>query len=339
MEGRFSPRILRSPTSDAAPRRPNLVRDTVPDGGPIVDDEVDQEDDGVGTNPYSDVELVDEDLSAIPPELAGKSQAELVAELKKLEETNRAQASGNDPATMLATQFSKFLEAQKPAAAPIPEGFRVKKGPAGANTPVDREAFKKRINERYLDDPLEASREVIANETAPLMLAQAETVAQMSRMLVELDPSTKEVYARYRSEIESDVAEITPLEKLQDPRLYHKAVERARARHFSEEIALTTSSQKEAIAKDYLKSLGFADDQIDGLIASKGSGVSPAPTAAASGTLASPGRASSAPSGANSTKTRIVLNADQRGRASSFAKARGVSLEAAVEYLKSKGQL
>jgi len=309
-------------TNDEFSPQANVVLDTLPtepgDGRDVAD-------------PWGDVEIDDGPGVSSSPELAGKSQAELIAEIEKRDLAQREAAAKPDSSAMLANQFAAFLEAQKPKAGPVPDGYKVKQAPQQPMDPVSMERWKKQLAEKFLDDPTAATQEVIGREVAPLLMSMAESQAMLSRELVRMDPETRDIYGKFAAEIEADVAEITPMDKLKNPKIYHAAVERARARHFTELVSESTSAQQEAIAAKYLKDTLGLD-----LAALKGGKVSsPQP---ASSTLASPGRASPGPAPAQA-KQRITLTAAQRVSVQQFADSRGVSMEAAAAHMKSKGLL
>jgi hypothetical protein len=278
---------------------------------------------------YDDVELSDEQQSSVPAELAGKTQAELIAEIEKRDLQRKEAELRVDPATNLANQFAQFLETQKPKTQQI-DGYKVKS--LGPQQPVDMEKWKRSINEKFLDDPSAAAQEVIGREVSPLLLQMAESQAMLSRELVRLDPETKDVYARFAQEIEAEVSDMDAATKLRNPRIYHAAVERVRSRHFSELVSETTKAQQEAIATEYLKSLGIDMAEL------KARGGASKPVAPVSSTLATAGRMS-APAESGAQKQRIVLNSQQRSAVEQFALARGVSVEAAATHLRAQGKI
>jgi hypothetical protein len=278
-------------------------------------------------DPWADVELGDEGANNAPPELAGKSVNELLAEIEKRDVAARELSTKVDPATNLANQFAQFLELQKPKVGPVAEGFRVKQPVQQAN-PEEFAKWSKTMAEKFLDDPTGATREVIGREVSPLLVTMAESLAMMSRENARLDPETKDVYAKYSAEIEADVAEIDAMTKLKNPRIYHAAVERARSRHFSELLTEQTTAQQEVIATAYLKSIG-----VDIATLKKGAPVASTPAAS---TLAAAGR-SSAPT--PTTKRTINLNPQQRAAVNARALALGVTAEAAAARMRERGEI
>jgi len=297
----------------------NIVDDTLPDESEMTPIESDDE-----------YDLVEDDPSRGPANLAGKSQAEIMAEVARLEAANRDLGAKVDPTTQLAQQFASFLDMQKPKAAPIAEGYRLKQA-AMPTDPQALERFNKRLAEKYLDDPAGATREVMNAEMAPVLMRLAENIAMQSRELVRLDPDTSDIYKKYAAEIENDVAEASAQDKLSNPRIYHSAVERARARHFNELVTETTTAQREAIATEYLKSLGLDLDVL------KKQGARAAPASAASSTLATPGgtRPGVPPGG----KKTINVTPQQKAMLTERALALGVSVGELAASMRERGQL
>lgn len=304
----------------------SLLHDTLPD------EEVAANDDDLWG-----VELADDtpaDMSA-RPDLIGKTQAELLAEIQRRDVESAELKARVDPAQTLSETMKAFMQAQKPAPAAVPEGYRVKPAPSANVDPDALARYNKQLTERFIDDPVAATREVATREMLPILTRLAENQAMQSRTLVRLDPDTKDIYAKYASEIEADVAEADALAKLNDPQIYQKAVERARARHFNELVSETTQAQQEVIAANYLKSLGL---DLESVKASAGKAPStPQPARAAASTLARAGMM--APSASTATKARVVLTPAQRVKVESFARSRGVSAEAAAAHLRDKGEL
>lgn len=310
---------LDAPDDGGASGPVDVVRGTLPDEGQYGDD----------VDPWADIEI-DDGVPAVPAELAGKSAAELIAEIEKRDVAARENAGKTDSAALLAGQFSAFLESQKPKAGPLQEGYRVKQPQQQPFNAAENEKWKKGLAEKFLDDPTAATQEVIGREVAPLLMSMAESQAMLSRELVRMDPETKDIYAKFAAEIEADVADVDAMTKLKNPRIYHVAVERARARHFSELVGESTAAQQEALAASYM------GVDVETLRKMKAQGSAGKPSAPASSTLASAGRASTPTPG---VKSRISLTPSQRSEVQAFANARGVSLEAAAAHLKSRGQI
>jgi len=291
-----------------------------------------ENEDSQSVNPWSDIELVDEDSSAnVPVELAGKTTSELLAEIEKRDAALHAAETRVDPMANLASQFGALADQLKPKQAAAVDGYRVAKQPQQQFSPADIDRMNKQLAEKFLDDPAGATREVIGRELGPMLSTMAESQAQLSRELVIMNPETRDIYKRYANEIEAEVSEVDALTKLRNPKIYMLAVEHAKARHFSELVEETTVAQQEALAAKY-----FGVD-VETLRKMKTApGKAPVATPAGS-TLASGGRVSPAP--ASTLKTRIVTTPENRMKIESFAKARGVSPEAAAAHLRARGEI
>jgi len=300
----------------------NTVEDTLPDEryetGAVED--------------YGDYDLVDDNTGQMPADLANKTPAELAAEIARRDNEARELGARVDPTNALSAQFKEFLALQQPKAAPIPEGYKLKGSAPQQMDPVARAAHNKRLAERFLDDPAGATQEVLNAEMAPVMMQFAQNLALQSRELVRLDPDTKDIYRKYASEIEADVAEATVADKLSNPRIYHAAVERAKSRHFTELVDETTQSQQEAIAAKYF---GIDVEALRKLKDAPGAPVKPA--AAASSTLA--GAAGNRPPVVATQRKTIAVNPQQRARIEQGARALGVTASEYATYLRERGEL
>ncbi len=279
-------------------------------------------------DPYEDTDYVlegsEEAAALAAPELAGKSRAEIMAELQKAQEAITAEKARADPVAALTETLSKMLPQQaKPAPAPLGYTVVPQVGPAAnpyANeTPEQRKA---RINDLWLSDPEAAARATYSEQQNQLAALVATNQAQMSREILLANPETKKLYDRFSDEIETEVAKMPPVERFQNPRMYQTALERVKYRHQDEFIAETLEAKVEEAVNARLAAMGLGAP-----------GKAAAPTAPAqrptySG-VAGPGQR---PPQARST---IVIPAWVQEEAD----RKGVDPKFYYNHLKSKGQL
>jgi len=311
--------IYRSPgESGAGPA--DIVMDTIlPDQGAY------REIDG-----YDDVELkgeMDDIPEGVDPELAGKSREELLAEIGLRSRAAQEAQSKADPVGALNANFDRFLQSTQPKPVVV-EGWKtVRPGVQAPVTPADQEAYKRKMADRFLDDPVSAQQELMREQLGPLLAQFAENQAMQSRELAMLSPETKDIFSRYAGEVEQEVSLVSVQEKLQNPRVYQMAVERVKTRHMTELIGEQSKAQVDILLAERLKELG-----IDPAVLKN----APGANRPAVGSLATPAGQRPPATGA---KTTIRLTPATKSAVEQFAKARGVSLETAAAHLRERGQI
>jgi len=279
-------------------------------------------------NGYDDVEIKGEDddiPEGVDPELAGKSREELLKEIGMRSRAAQEAQSKADPVGALNENFNRFLQSTQPKPTVV-EGWRTARpGVQQPPSAVDQEAYKRKMADKFLDDPVAAQQELMTQQLGPLLTQFAENQAMQSRELAMLSPETKDIFARYSGEVEQEVANISVQEKLQNPRVYQMAVERIKTRHMTELIGEQSKAQVDQILQERLKELG-----LDPAILKNAPGANRPPA----GSLASPvGQRPPAPVG----KTTIRLTPAAKAQVDQFARARGVSLETAAAHLRDRG--
>lgn len=94
--------------------------------------------------------------------------------------------------------------------------------------------FRKRFNEHLYDDPAALMDEWQMRKLSPLVSQIITNNMAMGRRFLQLDPEKAPNYKTYREEIENEVNQMAPQEKLQNPDFYDKAYERVMARHIDD---------------------------------------------------------------------------------------------------------
>lgn len=310
----------------------NIVLDTLPQEGAV--EEENEEQGGRGEiDAFGDFELGGEDES-VPEALRGLSRDELIAKLNEQQSAIEASAKP-DPIAHLGEQFSALAQALKPAAPAPVDGYKVRNATPPAPMSADEiEKLTKRLNEEFIDNPAAAARKVVAQEFGPMLVVLAENSAQQSRENVLLNAELSPIYKRYASEIEAEIAELDPLTKLKNPRVYQAAVDRAKARHFTELSAEMSQAQQEEMAAKYL---GIDIEALKALKGQVGAGGAKPGAKPASATLARAG-AAAAPSSASAKKV-IRVSAEQRAMIAQRARALGVTPEALAASMHERGEI
>lgn len=314
-------RILRA-ANDGGGSPADIVMDTVPDPR-YIDRTIDAYDD-------IDIKGDQEELpEGIEPELAGKSREELLAEISSRTKAAQEAQTRVDPIGTLNQNFERFLGVNQPKQEVV-EGWRTSRAPTQQipQTVAEQEAWKRKMADKFLDDPVAAQQELMGQSLLPILSQVAENQAMQSREMAMLNPDTKDIFSRYSAEVEREVQGFTVQEKLQNPRVYQNAIERVKARHMSELVAEQSKANVDALLAERLKELG-----IDPSILGKGS---TAPQRPAAPSLASPG--GQRPPNL-SPRTTIRVNPAQMAQIKKRADALGVSPEAMVARMREKGEL
>jgi hypothetical protein len=300
---------------------PNIVTDTMPQ----TLDRGFRDIDG-----YDDVAIESGDVipEGVPPDLASKSREELLAEIAARQRAAAQDASKVDPIGALTSQFGQFLQQSRPAEAPV-EGWKAQSVPSAVPTdPMALAEYRKKLNDKFLDDPVGAQQEVLNATLTPFLQQLAQNQALQSRELAMIHPETKDIFSRYGREVEQEVSMMPVQEKLQNPRVYQVAIERVKARHLSDLVAEQAKTQVDTLLAARLQELGLDPAILQGQ----------KPAAAPTGqpTLANPvGNRPVTPQ----SKTTIRLTPAQRVAVEREALAKGVSIEAVASRWRDLGKI
>lgn len=109
--------------------------------------------------------------------------------------------------------------------------------------------FKKRINEKFYDDPFGNLQEVFRRQTEPIVLDTLSRLEKQSRRLIVVDPERNGTFKKYMPEIDAEVQKMTVYEKAQADDVYTAAHDRVISRHIGD---LMEETAKKAVA-EYIK--------------------------------------------------------------------------------------
>ena len=171
-------------------------------------------------SPY---EVVDE---ATNDPFGGKKPEEILAELKAKEAEAASLKAQADSAAALAGSFAALgdrLEkvVSRPVNVPLP---------ASAPGPTESEdAFKERMRQKLLEDPVAAIVESVGKYYGGVMGKQSSALTAISKQTFMLDPDNKSLYQKYGAEIEAHAAQFAG-----SPTAYQDAADKVKAAHFSE---------------------------------------------------------------------------------------------------------
>lgn len=235
-------------------------------------------------------------------ETAGPSVDEIKSQLAELQKANEDLRAKADQASQLSGSFNQFGERlEKIVSRPAPAA------PIQQQPGESLEAFKERINRKYLEDPYETMVEFSNRYVGGALQTMAQQSMQLQRKLAYLEADDKDFVRKHQDEIEQEVARIPVDQQMRDPEAYKRAMDTVRARHMDEIIAIKVA---EAIAK--------------------ATGAAPAAPAAARSPLGAsetpviPGAPASSPAGSSSSR-RVSLTPAQIARLEARQKLEGMT--------------
>lgn len=199
-------------------------------------------------DPYEDTDMVVEgsdeanELDGQTDELSGKTKEDLYAQLKALQNELSTAKSAVDPVRAMTATLKESLGRQQQ---PAPFQFQ----PPQESV----EARRTRLNNKWLEDPVGASEEMQREQMRPLVDLMLSNQAALSKDLALSDPAQRTTYDKWGSEVEAEVAGMSPVDKAQNPRVYQTAIARVRGRHTDDVVA----DMVEAAVQKRLSELGI----------------------------------------------------------------------------------
>jgi hypothetical protein len=194
----------------------------------------------------------------VPDNLKGKSRDEILQAL--LEERKKlAGEQKPEPVSELTSTMREMLSKLAPPKQEVQPGYSLT-----PQTPLSREAqlpeqeFSKYIANLMLEDPVRAQQLVMERQMAPLLTTVASSQAQLSRELALSNPAYKKVYDKYSNEVEQMVAAVPVQTRLQNPKIYHQAIELVKARHVDEVVNEELESKLQSMLEEKLKEYGIS---------------------------------------------------------------------------------
>lgn len=194
----------------------------------------------------------------VPDNLKGKSRDEILQAL--LEERKKLAGEPKpEPVSELTNTMREMLSKLAPPKQEVQPGYSLT-----PQTPLSREAqlpeqeFSKYIANLMLEDPVRAQQLVMERQMAPLLTTVASSQAQLSRELALSNPAYKKVYDKYSNEVEQMVAAVPVQTRLQNPKIYHQAIELVKARHVDEVVNEELESKLQSMLEEKLKEYGIS---------------------------------------------------------------------------------
>jgi hypothetical protein len=196
----------------------------------------------------------------VPDSLKGKSKDEilqaLIEERKKLAES-QASAS-TEPVSALTQTMKELLGKVTPQQQPVQPGYtRLPQQPMSPEMQMSEKEFSEYISNMMIENPLKAQQLVLERQMAPLLNTFATSQAQLSRELALSSPTNKRIYDKYANEVEELVAATPVATRLQNPKIYHQAIEIVKARHVDEVVNEELEARVQALLDDKLKAMGL----------------------------------------------------------------------------------
>ncbi len=242
-----------------------------------------------------------------------ESKEALIAEVAKLKENLEglaAQADTNKALREAVQDLGKNIQPQAP----------VMQQP---QAPVEtEEEFKKRVDEGQFEGSLyDLMAEFQKRKIGPEVQSILQSNLYHSKRFVELDPKMGLVFKKYESEIENEIAQLPPVQKLKVPDIYKKVTELVASRHMDEIMSETVEAR---VAEEVKKQLEKAGLQVGG---------KPATPAAPNWSENSPHRPPTGAPVGEKIRGRLTFKED------AFALRKGIPKHQLWESLKSKPDL
>lgn len=203
-----------------------------PDGGQGGNIVIDTEE-----SPFEDDFEIQEETN----EQAGPSKEDLLKEFEALKAQNAELKTKADSSQALKSSFEEFGTRLEKAQSRAPMAPAMQQQPGESI-----EEFKKRINQKYLEDPYETMVEFSNRYVGSAMQTVVEQSLALQREIAVLKSPDKDFISKYRDEIDAEVSRYPTEMRLKDPEVYDRSIALVKARHMDEIIAQKVA---EAIAQ------------------------------------------------------------------------------------------
>jgi len=245
----------------------------------------------------------DYDVFVSDAPVADEATSKLLADLKaKQEELTRLQSSV-DPVNAMRDGIAALGDRIAPRAVP---DVRVQ------HQQIDFKAMEEEFNKTVYDNPFQKTAQLFQAFQAASAPMQANANLAYAKRIVQVDPATREMYARFSNEVEEEVAHATPQERATNPAIYDEALTRVKAKHMEELFA-------ERLAAEMKKSVPMAQP-VQRATYAEGGSVRPAAVAPAA------------------TK-RISISQTKMSEVEAFAEQKMIPVSAALSYYERHGLL
>lgn len=174
-------------------------------------------------------------------EQSGPSKEDLLKEFEALKAQNAELRTKADSSQALKSSFEEFGTRLEKAQSRAPVAPAMQQQPGESI-----EEFKKRINQKYLEDPYETMVEFSNRYVGSAMQTVVEQSLALQREIAVLKSPDKDFISKYRDEIDAEVSRYPTEMRLKDPEVYDRSIALVKARHMDEIIAQKVA---EAIAQ------------------------------------------------------------------------------------------
>jgi len=178
-------------------------------------------------SPFED----DFEIQETPEDGAGPSRDDLLKEFEALKAQNEELRTKADSSQALKSSFEEFGTRLEKAQTRSPAAPAIQQQPGES-----LEDFKKRINQKYLEDPYETMVEFSNRYVGSAMQTIVEQSLALQREIAVLKSPDKDFISKYREEIDSEVNRYPTEMRLKDPEVYERSIALVKARHMDEII-------------------------------------------------------------------------------------------------------
>ena len=170
---------------------------------------------------------------------------DLIEKLKAKEAEIAAQESVEAPNPTLET-LNQNLEKMNEGLQGLRTPAQVQQGPP----PMSPEEFKEKLMETMNDDPEKAMQMFYQQKLGPELQSLMQTNLYHSKKYLSLDPKRKDTAKKYERDIEMEVQNVDPVQRLRNPAVYEEAHDRVVSRNLDEVMAEKIDGFLEAKMKE-----------------------------------------------------------------------------------------
>jgi hypothetical protein len=164
----------------------------------------------------------------VPEEFSGKAKDELVAEIEKLRKDMEEGQRRSDEVQALKAGIEGLGEKLSQPVQP-----QTQQPPQRTREEIQKE-FNEKWSANILEDPFSAIEELNQMRDQAMVTQRLNEKEKLSRRMLQLDPEKRETAGRYMSEIDLEVSNMNPYEKLNMDDPYSSAHDRVLARHIND---------------------------------------------------------------------------------------------------------
>jgi hypothetical protein len=200
------------------------------------------------SDPADDYDITVEGVGDVVEE-PSQTQEELIAEVAKLKEDLTSMSSQADSNKALQEAVLSLGQNLQQPAAPVQQV---------QPSMETEEEFKKKVDEgQYEGDLYGLMMEFQKRKIGPEVQSILQSNLYNSKRFVELDPKMGLIYKKYQTEIENEVNQLPPVQKLKVPDIYKKVTELVASRHMDEIMNETVEARVAEEVKKQLEKHGL----------------------------------------------------------------------------------